>query len=676
MGLDVQAFREVTRNITDGESWLATMRRDIKSMDELMPEKNQEESLGRAIQHTNAILDLYNETGRGLSEDLVVSTLENVVGHATEKPSEMTAEFLEDVELLVWRLRDFDLVPSMQVLESLWEMQKYHGGKNAEKASKQVGRQVNLLVHWREWAELERKESKQQKRGRRRRLQPPPHSYFLDVLRYAAEEQVTMSFTLWELYQSMSADPIVPCERNVYSYVLRILAQSPSNWNVRQRRVLNEMITQSRAKLREPLWPAPEEIRQALQATVPVGRAQDAAWLLRTLERCPEQKLHEFRQECRTLFLKAVLHSDEPGSLLYMEELLQSGNWENDSLEHWKILLQKIAQSAQVGCGARAKAALQRIEDRYLDCGSTWMPDAETLYHIVQAYANEPGRSLSHVLEATEIVKRCATMYDLYPCEAQQSIRLFDTLLATFDDYARTEPKAVKTADDLFRFFVVQHRDGTCKEEPDRFHLGHILRHFNRQFKKQVLQKAAPKSLEYFRLFRTLFHKKIISSPPDLFNVRQLLGTLARSGEPGFGSVANETLTEALAMESPIHPYALGHMYWCVIKCYCNDGKIDQALLVLDQWERSYAANPELIRLTGAPYQTMINALALGENDNDMTLKIIDRLEKQYQNGNHYVILRSKLYKEALQSCESNVNAQEHIHESFRRMNFTTLDAS
>ena len=290
---------------------------------------------------------------------------------------------------------------------------------------------------------------------------------------------------------------------------------------------------------------------------------------------------------------------------------------------------------------------------------------------------NEPKRSLSHVLDATRLVKRCTASYELYRSESNSSIRIFDTLLSAFDDYVRTDPRALKAADDLFRFFIVQHRDGRVrKEEPDRFILGHILRYYNRQFKKHLLQKGAHKSLEYFRLLRTVFHKKLISSPPDLFNVRQLLGTLARSDEPGFGAVANETLAEALTtVESPIHPYALGHMYWCVLKCYCNEDKVDEALAILDQWESAFAANPSAIRLTGSPYQTIINALAIrkGRQGTEIAIKIVHRLEKQYLNGNHRVRLRSKLYKEALQCCQDDA-AQESVHQSFRRMNFTTLE--
>ena len=667
IGLQAFAMKErvlLTRNITNGESWLPAMGKTVQNLDEISPKK-EGESWRRAIQHANAILDLYNDTQRGLSEDLVMSTLENVVKHSTDEPHEMTGALLEDVECLVWRLRDFDLIPSLRVLEALWEMQLFHRNNQAEKASKQVGRQVNLLAHWREWSSIQRS-------GYRSALQPPQESYLVDLLRYAADENVSMSFTLWELYESVSQDPKTPCGRIVYSYVLRILAQSPSSWSVRQRRVCNDMIT--RSKLQDPLRPSPDELRNALEAAAITGRAQDAAWLLRTLGMCPEHS-DKLTEECRTLFLKALLHSDEPGSLMYMEELILSGKWENDTPLHWKMLLRKYAQSGKTGCGARAERAFRAMENRNRDTRTDWTPDVQSLYITVHAYLNEPNRSLLHVLDATRLVKRCMTSYDLYCSESEHPIRIFDTLLAAFNDYARTDPKAVIAADELFRYFMVQHRDGRVRdEEPDRFILGHILRHWNRQFKKDLLQKGAHKSLEYFRLCRTLFDKNIISSPPDLFNVRQLLGTLARSGEPGFGAVANETLTDALTMESPIHPYALGHMYWCVIKSYCNEYKVEEAMAILNEWESAFSANPSAIRLTGAPYQTIINTLTIRQeaHDPEIALQVVYRLEKQYLNGNNRVRLRSKLYKEALQCCQGHTT-EERIHQSFRRMNFTTL---
>lgn len=654
----------LTRNITHGESWLPALGQTMKSMDELTKVKKGP-SLTRAIQHTNAILDLYNETGRGLSVDLVMSTLENVVQHSTAKPQEVTGELLEEVESLVWRLRNFDLIPSLRVLQALWEMQQYHTVNLAEKASKQVGRQVNLLAHWREWSQ-------------KGQLSPPPISYLVGVLQYAASEHVSMSFTLWELYQAVSRDTEVPCERVLYSHVLKVLSQSPSSWNVRQRRVCQDMITQSRRKLIQPFWPTPEEINDALEATVPVGRAQDAAWLTRILEMSPEC-CEDMKKECRRLFLKALLYSDDPGSLLYMEELLFSGKRENESIEDWKILLNKCVRWNQVGCGERAAIVLHKIEQKCEENGELWTPDAEILGSVVQAYLNEPDRSLQHLLQATRVVKRCITKYKTYSSSHKSQFRLFDKLLGAFDEYARTDPIALKEADDLFRFFVVQHRDGRVEsEEPGPFHLGHILRYYNRQYRKETLRRGAGKSLEYFRLFRSLYQKGLISTPPDLFNVRQLLGTLARTPDPGFGAVANETLAEALAVESAIHPYALGHMFWCVIKCFCNENNVDAALQVLDQWEQAHHANPAMIRLTGAPYQTLIHTMALhpAGNNPGKARALMDRVERQYHIGNERVKLRKKLLQEALQCCGDDLEAQEHIRRSFYRMNFTTLGKS
>lgn len=643
------------------------MTRSIKTHNDL-PQMEEGESWRRAVRHTNAILDMYNETGSVLSADLVTTTLENVVQLSVDNPHKVTQELLEDVESLIWRIRKFDLVPSVRVLESLWDMQVYHRKNRPEKASKEVGRQVNLLTHWREWSSNTQNE-------RARILDSPPESYLVELLEYAVEQRVSMSFTLWELYNTVSSDDNA-CGRPVYANVLRILAQSPSSWNVRQRRVCNDMIKQSRRKLNEPYWPTPDELRRAMEAAAIAGRAQDAAWLLRTLNAGSETASDQVLQYFRTSFIRALLHCNDPGSMLYMEELLASDQWENDTLEQWKLLLQKLASSQRAGCGTRAEKVFEKIEQKYTEGDKNWMPDLECVSLVVQSYLNEPERSLKHILKATTFVKRCVASYHLHESSNGSNcrIRLFDTLLKSFDDYARTKPEAVIAADDLFRFFLVQHRDGRVSEIPDQYHLGHILRYYNRQYKKPMLHKGAQKSLEYFRLYRTLAQKRIVALPPDLFNVRQLLGTLARSGEAGYGVVANKTLAEALETESLLHPYALGHCHWTVIACLCRDGMVEQALGVLQQWEEAHRTCPERVRLTGAPYQTIIHTLAQRQQQPDkvkLALEVLRRLERQVALGNHRVVVRQKLYKEALRCCESDLHAQEIVHASFRGMNFT-----
>jgi hypothetical protein len=272
------------------------------------------DSLNRAIEHTDAILDLYNETGRLLSADLVLLTLENVVQHATEKPLTVSTSLLDKIESLVWRLCDLNLSPSRHVLEGLWEMQRYRNVD--DKPSRQVGRHVNILQHWTDWYI-----SSQTHHGGR--LLQPPVSFFVDVLRYAFEEGVSMSFALWDLYESISHDTESPFERSLYTHVLRLLSKSPSSWSVRQRLVCQDMIKQSRRKLRETVWPAVPEIRSALQAAASVGRAQDAAWLMRIYEESQRgNESAEIANECGDLFVKALVRSEHRGALPYIEELL------------------------------------------------------------------------------------------------------------------------------------------------------------------------------------------------------------------------------------------------------------------------------------------------------------------------------------------------------------------
>jgi hypothetical protein len=662
----------LARNATEGIVSLSSARPSLKIFDNEMTEV-EGDSLTRAIEHTDAILDLYNETGRQLSADLVMSTLENVVQHATEKPLTVSTSLLEKIESLVWRLCDFDLSPSRHVLEALWEMQRFRNDE--EKASKQVGRQVNLLQHWTEWSI-----SSQVYQGSHA-LQPPV-SFVVEVLRYATQNGVSMSFALWDLYESTSHDTQSPFDRSLYAYVLRLLSDSPTSWRIRQRRVCQDMIKQSRRKLRETIWPTASEIRSALEAAASVGRVQDAAWLMRVYEQSQRgNESTEIANDCRDLFVKALMRSEDRGALPYMKELLFSHEWES-GIQSWKFVLLKLGESGETGAGELAKFVIQRIEDKVREDSRDWIPDVEIISHVIQAYLNEPRRTLAHVSAADKILRRIIVAYDIYavakflPEQRRPSLRLFDTVLKAYDDYTRSNRMATEAADDLFRFFLIQHRNGKVLEEPDRFHLGHILRCYNRQNEKQLLQQGAWKSLEYFRLLRSLYRRQKISTPPDLFNARQLLGTLARSTEAGLGSTANEILQDCLTMESPIHPYALGHMYWCVVKCYCSENRLDDAFAILDRWEDAFTACPSSIRLTGAPYQTMIHALSVRKGDTpgenaSFALALIERFERQYMVDNGRLRLRHKMYKEALQCCRSNEIAKEKIQQSFTRMNFT-----
>ena len=476
--LGMQSTREQnfsTRNITDGNSWLPSMGRTVKSIDDASVPMEEGKSWRRAIHHANAIMDMYNdETGRGVSPDLILSTLENVVQLSLDRPDAVKEEFLDDVESLVWRLCDFDLVPSARILNALWEMQLYHRENRAVKAITQVGRQVNLLTHWREW-------SNSSQIGDRRLLDPPPESYLLDVLQYSLDQNLSITLQLWDLYQSVSDDPSEPCGRSVYTKVLQLLAQSRRDWSTRQCRVCHEMIQQSRTTLvSEPYWPTPDEIKQAMEAAAIYGRSPDAAWLLRTLEACSDVS-PDLRQECRTLFIKSLLYSDDPGSLRYMEKLFPWGKWENDTLEQWKMLLQKFVQSTPPcpGVASRVAMVFYTIQNKYKKWGECWRPDYDCLVWFVQASLRDPEKTFQDVVRVTKIVKYSFHTYNLTQSAAHKDFLLFDHLLAAFDQC--NSPYAVEAAENFFYVYLTLYEDGRIPyETPDQTHLGRLLRYYTR----------------------------------------------------------------------------------------------------------------------------------------------------------------------------------------------------
>jgi hypothetical protein len=360
---------------------------------------------------------------------------------------------------------------------------------------------------------------------------------------------------------------------------------------------------------------------------------------------------------------------------------------------------------------------------------------------------------------------------------SSSSWRVFDRLLGAYSPYMKItttttscqqasisnsnkiNKQALESSNQLFQFFMIAHRKGHLVgsgEEPDCYHLGHVLRQWNLACRRQssssssssssstgtgdTAKLAAAKSLEYYRLFSN----GIASCQPDVFNVRQVLGTLAKSGQTGYqyGRIAEQLLNKTLLQviqtsgdyystsKNPssstvvvdvarsstrtapatrrLDPYALGHMFWCVIACHCQDewimehhynddtagaatastcyystSGIPAAMNVLKRLEDLHARQPQTVFLTGASYQTIVSYLAdrmatarkaIGKDcSNEMdqqvpssssssllsqrcariAVEIVQRAEAQfYRNGNTRVRLLGQLYKDALECCK------------------------
>ena len=252
---------------------------------------------------------------------------------------------------------------------------------------------------------------------------------------------------------------------------------------------------------------------------------------------------------------------------------------------------------------------------------------------------------------------------------------MVDRILEAYSTYKPMSDQTREFADSFFRFYLVQHRHGRLSEEPDQYHLGHVLRLWNRFSDGSA---GAYKSLEYVRLYDDMRHRGIIRATPDEFNLRQLLGTLARSDRAGFGDAARLYLERVLSqapddMVSPKH--AVGHMFWCVVKSYCNEGTLKGVVKAVETLERLEALSeihPTVVQVTGAAYQTILKKLSellpedpqpgvsrrLGASVDAVAVaglaqEVVRRLERQSgELGNARARLTRNIYLNAIRCCK------------------------
>jgi hypothetical protein len=496
------------------------------------------------------------------------------------------------------------------------------------------------------------------------------------------------------VYRSLHQNQPLPVD--VYATLLKLIASSSSEWKDRECRVLQDMVVQARRFNDSMYAPTSAQVQHALEHSVRVGRVQDVAWLLRQL---PNEEPVVNRP---LTFLQALSRCREPGSTLYMERLVERWS-EVVGFDGYKVLVMTLASSRTPQQGARAHEAFKKIHLSYCrslescdDDGrrEKWKPDAQLVHFVVQAYLREPGdRQLERIREADKFVRSCVEQGYLQldscslvqmPQQQRYPYRVFDKLLQAYTRNVTADAHTL--ADRLFQYFLTQHRDGRVAEEPDSYHLGHVLRLWNL---KSLGGVGAYKSLEYLHLFDNMRNRRLsVSAQPDEFNIRQVLGTLARSDVQGLGDDALTLLDRVLVKEEfGSDGYALGHMFYCVVRCYCSDGtlaSVVKAMDALDRMERIHYKNPKLVQVTGAAYQTVLKTLASilktagstmdadaisveaeSVTTAELAREVVGRIERQSERGNKRARLTRSIYLDAIRCCKASPG-HEHLCSSYR----------
>jgi hypothetical protein len=495
-----------------------------------------------------------------MSPDLALTTLQGVVVQSVDIMNQQKKEklescnsdrdndsdsdidnniIMEQLHALVWRLTDdLCLVPSRRVLETLcgirqmtWissqpqQPTKFNDNDCRQKQNNlQTVSRIARLLLLADRYEFERTTRAGGTCKKQFGLSVSSDCTFLiQLLEFTVHHYVPMSFEVWELYctahnrQQHNKYPAPP--RQMYSYMLTTLAHSPLEWKVRQTRVVQDMThsslrTQQQCRSCEnydcKYKPTANELFGALDTAAQNGRVQDAAWLLRQL--MPMKRngvdMDMDSESIRTRFFQALFRSTEPGALRYMEKLFSLSNgsgWQ--SVDRGKLLLQKFSLEKTPGAGKRAQACFQHMENGLDD----WQPDGETILCVVVAYLQENNMTLSNVMDADSFVRRCVGEYgrqhdDRKATGANTNTQpypwpVFDRLLEAYASCgAATDAEALLAADTLFRFFLVQHREGNVAEEPHNGHLKSILS----KWKHHPNATGAQKSLEYVRIVQGL----------------------------------------------------------------------------------------------------------------------------------------------------------------------------
>ena len=621
----------------------------------------QKDSELRAVTQVSALLDLYNSTTLGTTSDAEISG--QIVSKAFEglierlfqvRKQTIDGRILEWLESLLWRIGELQLVPTYKSVETLWLMQQQYSQQlhAQETPGKQVGRSVRLLMEWSIHSENSGRE-----------LGRPPYEYVIYTLTLAKETNVTMSFRMWDLYSHLQAHD-AELSRDLFELFLEILSTSPGSWKARQCDVLQDLERRYRTTGDISFQPSVAELQSALVAAARYGRAAEATWLFRVLrERQTKTQTHT----SLNLWFQAICKSKELGSAAYVEHLLESAQADDETSDYYDLkfllnnryyynmALQKWAVTRTPGSGKRAEALFEKMVSIHKETGNVGMrPNEESLHHVVLAYAREEPATLQNLRDAHGFLQR--SLQQLGSLRQESSTRhwrTFDNLLEAYSKFY-DDPASAAAADKLFRFFLVQHRDGNVSEEPDQYHLGHLLRIWN----KAPTNYGTQKSLEFYQLMDSLAAQGKIQNPPDLYNIRQLLGTLSQSGEAGHGEFAKFLLDQILAVETlkdAYDPFVLGHIFWCVIKCNCNERHAEglrRASEVLYLLESLHLEDETVVRLTGASYKQVISAWAElgGSGAGEQAQLILDKLEHQHFSGNRHARLSWDMYFDAIKA--------------------------
>ncbi len=504
----------------------------IKEPRRTLQDSNDSGSWYRAYDHIQALLDLSTSSSiNGIVhmafEEFVRQLLLNykhqslVTNHTLFRDEQYSLRPTDAIEDLLYKIyATASTSPSLSTVERIWSIYQYdlkdlgHSPTAIHQRNALPG--ILLLQHWMNWSKHH---------GTLLYERPPPVHLIVQFISSINFNESGMLSNLWSLYKStISNDPfpnegVLGMSTNVSQRhpriqidrtMLQIVSESGLEWEHYQCSILQSAIRKF-CKSTDPeevvqLYGGEHILWRALNASSKVGHVADTLWLSRLIQAftIPIGKQANSLQEIalRVHHFESLLQSSDPGSLRRMERYIRENHIPFNSTT-CKMLLTKFSRTKsmshqqQVSIGRRAERFFYQVVDKMN--GTRWYPDVECANCVIEAYlpplvtSDQPSaitNSTQYLLQlrmVDQFIRQFVRQFGLHnqhvPDESMNdtqypSYQIFARLLNAYTDVAllalsdnNTTRNAIQVAlqaDTVFRYFVIQHRDGKIDSTIDR----------------------------------------------------------------------------------------------------------------------------------------------------------------------------------------------------------------
>jgi hypothetical protein len=477
-----------------------------------------------AIQQVHGIMDLYELNPATMTLDIVVTALDGLIQKLFRDQShlQLGSSVLEQLVSLAERSGELRIpLGSIMSLKIILTMQKQVLESQPGNSRVQyVEKAARLLLQYCQGS------------GTRRRSFLWPNEDLRSIFRFARDHSVGMTAKLWELLECVLQNHPDEMHTKVFQSVcFEVLAASEAGWSKRQYTLLLDLERRYQATNNTAFLVGDHELRLALSNAAKSGDAQQATWLFRKIY--PRIVTVDRKKQLWCALMEAYAHSNETGSVEYMEQLVTSQE-EAQHRDVYNIVLKARAKQGTPGSGLRAEEFLIQQERMSFE-GRTkkrasFQPDMEIVFHVASAYLHESPCTYQNVADAESVVRGLLSTYNvsLYSSShtrGEKQWPIFQCLLNAYTCLAAVDRRAVAASVDLCRFFLMLYQDGKICERPGAQHLRSVLVSLNHQ----PTQHNAEASVQLVRLFDNLERSSVTSE-----NIELLLDTLAKHRDHGY----------------------------------------------------------------------------------------------------------------------------------------------